>query len=139
MSLKIVPLTETLAVAPQITAGDIADIAAKGYRTLVNNRPDNEAPGQLPSEEAERLAEAAGLRYEYFPITAPTLTADQVEAFARLLPELEGPILAYCRSGSRCSLLWAATELLKGRTSADVLIRKVAERGFDIASLTRFA
>ena len=139
MSLKIVPITDTLAVAPQITADDIADIAAKGYRTLVNNRPDNEAPGQLSSEEAKRLAEAAGLRYEYFPITAPTLTAEQVDAFARLLPELEGPILTYCRSGSRCSLLWAAVELRKGRISAEVLIRKIADRGFDIASVTRFA
>ena len=139
MSLKITAITEQLAVAPQIAAADIADIAAKGYRTLVNNRPDNEAPGQLPSEEARRLAEKAGLRYEYFPITAPTLTSDQVDEFSRLLAGLEGPVLAYCRSGSRCSLLWAATELRKSRTSPDTLIRKLAERGFDISSLTRFA
>lgn len=139
MPLKIVPLTASLSVAPQITAEDIPAIAAMGYRTLVNNRPDGEAPGQLADDEAHRLAEANGLAYEYFPITAATLTGDQVEAFSQLLPKLETPVLAYCRSGSRCCLLWAATELNGGQAQAEALIREAAERGFDIKGLTRFA
>ena len=139
MPLKIVALTDTLAVAPQIVPGDIPAIATAGYRVLINNRPDGEEPGQLPAVEARKIAEASGLIYEFFPITASTLTEAQVDAFDALLKGLEGKVLAHCRSGTRCYLLWAATQVRTGKATPDVLIRQAAERGFDISSLARFA
>lgn len=138
MPLKIVSLTETLSVAPQIAASDIPDIAALGYRVLINNRPDAEEPGQLASDEARGVAERSGLAYEYLPVTAATLTIAEVDAFGQLLAGLEGPILAHCRSGTRCYLLWAATQVRGGKASAADLIRQAAEKGFDISALARF-
>jgi uncharacterized protein (TIGR01244 family) len=139
MQTKIVSLTPNFAVASQIGADDIAEIAAAGYRTLINNRPDGEQEGQLSSQEAKRKAEAAGMDYHYLPITAATLTTAQVEEFERLLAGLEGPILAHCRSGTRCCLLWSIAELRKGADNAEALIQRGAEQGFSIPELSRFA
>jgi len=139
MAAKITRLTDNLAVASQIAAGDIAAIAAAGYRAIINNRPDGEEPGQLSSAEARRDAEHAGLAYHYLPVTAATLTRAEIEEFGRLLNSVEGPVLAYCRSGTRCSLLWAGTRLLKGEAPAESLIQDAAAQGFEISSLARFA
>jgi sulfide:quinone oxidoreductase len=139
MRAKIVALTDSFAVASQITADDISEIAAAGYRSLINNRPDNEEPDQLESGDARRRAGAVGLEYHYLPITASTLTVKEIDAFEKLIAQAEGPILAHCRSGTRCYLLWAAIQLRKGAASADSLIRQAADKGFDITALQRFS
>lgn len=139
MHTKIVPVTEMLAVASQIDLEDIAEIARLGYRTLINNRPDGEEPGQLTADEARKKAEAAGIAYHYLPFTAATLTEADIAAFGTLLQDAEGPVLAHCRSGTRCFLVWAATKLRAGAGSADGLIAQGAELGFEISALKRFA
>jgi sulfide:quinone oxidoreductase len=139
MTAKIVPLTENLSVASQIGLDDIARIGAAGFRTIINNRPDGDEPGQLSSADAGRAAAAAGLHYVYLPITAATLSRAEIDEFDRLLSSATGPVLAHCRSGTRCCLVWAATELVNRRQPAAALIRDAAGRGFDIAALTRFA
>lgn len=138
MPAKIVRLTDKLSVASQIDDADIAAIAAQGYRAIINNRPDGEEPSQLVSTGAKRQAESAGLSYHYLPFTAATLTDADIATFDRLMAELDGPVLAHCRSGTRCYLIWAATQARKGNASADTLIREAAGRGFDISALTRF-
>jgi sulfide:quinone oxidoreductase len=138
MAAKIVRLTDQLSVASQIGLDDIPRIAAEGFRVIVNNRPDQEEPGQLAFADAARATEAAGLQYRYQPVMAATLTPAAIDEFDRLVAEADGPVLAHCRSGTRCYLLWAATELKKGRASAESLIREAAAKGFDISSLTRF-
>jgi len=138
MHAKITPLTDTLAVASQISADDIEEIAAQGYRVLINNRPDDEEPGQLSSTEARAAAEAAGLAYHYLPFTAGTLTETDIAAFGKLLDQADGPVLAHCRSGTRCCLIWSATQLKDGG-SADALIADGAAKGFEISALKRFA
>jgi uncharacterized protein (TIGR01244 family) len=139
MHTKIVPVTETLAVASQIDLGDIAEIARLGYRTLINNRPDGEEAGQLTADTARQKAEAAGIAYHYLPFTAATLTAEDIAAFDTLLQSAEGPVLAHCRSGTRCFLVWAATQVQAGTGAADALIAQGAELGFEISALRRFA
>jgi uncharacterized protein (TIGR01244 family) len=139
MHTKIVPVTETLAVASQIDLADIAEIARLGYRTLINNRPDGEEAGQLTADAARQKAEAAGIAYHYLPFTAATLTAADIAAFDNLLHGAEGPVLAHCRSGTRCFLVWAATQLQAGTGSTDALIARGADLGFEISALKRFA
>lgn len=139
MQAKIVSLTENFSVASQIAADDIREIAAAGFRTLINNRPDDEEPGQLASGVARSQAETLQVAYHYLPFTASSLTLTEIEAFERLMAEADGPVIAHCRSGTRCYLLWAASELRKGTASADALVRQAADRGFDIAALRRFS
>ncbi len=133
---RTVAVTDWLSVASQIVEADIADYAEQGYRTVINNRPDDEEPGQLSSTLAAQRAQSLGLDYHYLPVTAATLTQSQLDAFAELLATAEKPVVAHCRSGTRCYLLWAATQVRQG-ASADALIGQAANQGFDISALKR--
>ena len=103
-------IAEGLWVCPQLQPGDLAGAALKGFRTIINNRPDREAPDQPPQVAIETAAKKAGLVYEYLPVVPGQLTEQQVAAFDKHLRELPGPILAFCRTGNRCSLLWSAVQ-----------------------------
>ena len=85
MSLQLVSLGSGLSVTGRLDRADIEALARSGVRTIVNNRPDGEDPGQLPAAEARRIAEAHGLAYHHIPITAATLSRADVDAFAEAL------------------------------------------------------
>jgi uncharacterized protein (TIGR01244 family) len=127
-------LDQTTFVAPrQIVATDIADAVAAGIRLIVNNRPDGEEPGQPRSAEIEAAARAAGLDYRHIPVAGGFPKA-QVEAMAQALEE--GPVLIFCRSGTRSTCLWALARSSLG-ADADSLIRQAAAAGYDVTPLAR--
>ena len=107
--MKIISLTDAISVSEQIFPGDVAEIAAAGFKVLVNNRPDGEAPSQPTSQEIATAAEAAGLRYYYLPVTAVNFPGPDITQMASLLENADEPVLAFCRSGTRCANLWVAT------------------------------
>ena len=131
-------LAPGLSAAGALGASDIEALAASGVRTIVNNRPDDEDPGQLPAAEARRLAEAHGIAYHHIPVTGPTLSRTDVEAFAAVLRSAGHPLVAHCRSGTRSTLLWALTQLDEG-AEANALIATAARYGIDIAALPAIA
>jgi uncharacterized protein (TIGR01244 family) len=94
------------AAAGQIAPGDVATIAAQGYRSLMCNRPDGEEFGQPSFAEIAAAADAAGLATAHVPVVSGQITADDVEAFRAAMAALPGPVFAYCRSGARCQHLW---------------------------------
>ena len=135
------PLAELapgLSAAGALGPAAIEALVASGVRTIINNRPDNEDPGQLPADEARRLAEAHGIAYHHIPVTAASLSRADVEAFAGVLRSAQQPIVAHCRSGTRSTLLWALTRLDAGDDPA-ALIALAARHGIDIAALPAFA
>ena len=98
---------EHFATAPQISPSDLAEIAAMGFKTVVNNRPDGEGGAeQATSAEVAVAAEAAGLRYVYLPVVSGQITEQQARDFAHLLANAPGPLLAFCRSGARSQNLY---------------------------------
>lgn len=127
-------IDETMAVAPQITAEDVAAAANAGYRVIVNNRPDGEDPGAPQGAEIEAAARAAGLRYVAIPVTHAGFSQPQVEAMAATLRDAGGPVLAYCRSGTRSANLWALARASMG-DRADDLIGKAGGAGYDVSGL----
>lgn len=127
-------LTDQIAVAPQIAPEDCARARAEGYAFIVNNRPDDEAPGQPAGAEIAAAAAAAGLGYAAIPVDHTGLTMDKAEAMARLLKDAPGPILAYCRSGTRSANLWALGAALNGG-DPDALVAAAANGGYDIGGL----
>jgi len=131
--MKPIKLTDRVAVAPQIAAADFAALAAAGVRTVINNRPDGEELGQLSSAEAARLAAAAGLAYRHIPVTAATLSDEAVTAFRQEVAAASGPVLAYCRSGTRSATLWALGEILAGGLSCDAALAIGRANGLDLA------
>lgn len=100
-------ITDDYSVSGQIIPEEVAAIKAAGFRSVICNRPDNEQPGQ-PSHDAIKAAvEAAGLAFRYIPVVSGHMTPADVEDQAKALDELEGPVLAFCRSGTRCTNLYA--------------------------------
>ena len=132
--MKATVVEEDFAVAPQVSASDIADLAKEGVKTLINNRPDGEEPGQLSSAEARAQAEKLGLHYVFLPVRTDTISAADVDAFARALKTSPKPILAHCRSGTRCYLLWAATQAVQGK-DVNQLVMRAAGDGYDLRVL----
>ncbi|HET8710158.1 MAG TPA: TIGR01244 family sulfur transferase [Spongiibacteraceae bacterium] len=113
MSLEqLSQLTADLWVGPQVQAADFSAIAAKGFRTVINARPDREASDQPGSDELAVAAAKAGITYEYLPVIPNQISPQDVEKFAQHLKALPKPILAFCRTGNRCSQLWS---LVKAR------------------------
>jgi uncharacterized protein (TIGR01244 family) len=109
MSLPINSLSETFAVAPQLSPEDMQAVADAGFKSVIINRPDLEGGADQPSSaDVMAAARAAGLSVEYQPVVSGSMTADDVARFAALLKELPQPILAYCRTGTRCSHLFQA-------------------------------
>lgn len=128
------PITPTFAVAGELTATDFAELARLGYRGLISNRPDGEERGQLTAAETAELATAAGLAFRHVPAAKHDLfTADTVTAMHAAVADLEGPLLAHCKSGLRSAVLWAI--VAAAEKPIDEVVATVRTAGFDIAGL----
>jgi uncharacterized protein (TIGR01244 family) len=126
-------VTDDFSVAPQIGAADLEAAAKAGFRLVINNRPDQEQPGQPSSAEIAAAAAAVGLDYLYVPVRGgPTL--EQVEAVADAVAEAKGPVLAFCRSGTRSIVTWALGQARAG-APRDALISLAAEAGYDLSGV----
>ncbi|HEV6967295.1 TIGR01244 family sulfur transferase [Roseateles sp.] len=113
MSLPLQALTPDVCVAPQLTPEAMAEAAALGFKSVVNNRPDFEhGPGQPTSAEIEAAARAAGLEYRHLPVAGGYQSPEEIAAFAGLLAELPRPLLAFCRSGARSTRLFVQAQQL---------------------------
>lgn len=133
--MQAVRFTDRLLIAPQIAPEDIGALAAQGVRVIINNRPDNEEPGQLSAAEAERLAREAGIAYHHLPTTGPSMDLATAERFAALVDEAGGTVLAHCRSGTRSATLWAVAEVASGRLDAATALAEGRARGFDLSGM----
>lgn len=101
-------VTEDYAVAAQITATDVADIAAAGFAAVICNRPDNEEPGQPPASDIRAACEQAGISFYHIPFAGAPPSADLIAAHRQVTENSDGPVLGYCRSGQRSFLIWQA-------------------------------
>lgn len=133
--MNIVKLTDYLAVAAQITPEDVAAIAAAGYKVLINNRPDGEEGAQPSAAAIGAAARAAGLEYHHMPVTAQTFPGPDFDAMSDLLDDPARPVLAFCRTGTRCANLWVAGVPKAVREDA---MRVATQRGFDLAMAATF-
>ena len=106
-NLSVRAVAPDVCVAPQLTPEAMAEAAAAGFRSVVNNRPDFEhGPNQPTSAEIEAAAVAAGLQYRHLPVDGGWQSPEQIAAFAQLLADLPAPVLAFCRSGARSTRLY---------------------------------
>ena len=125
-----VQLNDHVAVAGQIQPHDMAAIAAAGYRLIVNNRPDGEAPDQPGSAVLQAAAQAAGLEYHYYPLNAFNYPGDDVAAIGALFDDPAKPAFAFCRSGTRSTNLWISSRAPDDREPARQHARQL---GFDVS------
>ena len=137
-SPALAELAPGISAAGALGRGDIEALAEAGIRTIVNNRPDGEDFGQLPAADARSIAEALGIAYHHIPVTAASLTREDVDALAAVLATAPAPIVLHCRSGTRSSLLWALVRLRDG-DDPSALVAQAARHGINIAALPAIA
>ena len=125
-------VTNDLMVSQQIGLDAVAEAKALGVTLIINNRPEGESEDQVPGADIEAAAQAAGLKYVAIPITHSGFSQPQVEALVAALQGAEGKVLAYCRSGTRSTLLWALAESAQGG-DPDSLTNMAAKAGYDVA------
>jgi uncharacterized protein (TIGR01244 family) len=107
MSLPLQQIAPDFCVAPQLDPAAMAEAAAAGFKSVINNRPDMEGgPEQPRSVDVQAAAEAAGLEYRYLPVNGAYQSPDEIEAMRALIDSLPKPILAFCRSGARSTRLF---------------------------------
>ncbi|MBN9062777.1 MAG: TIGR01244 family phosphatase [Rhizobiales bacterium] len=130
--MKTVRINERLSVAGQMSTADVAKAVTAGFRTIINNRPDGEEPGQPPSDVIEAAAQRDGLSYVRLPVRGPDITEDKVRAFQAAIANSDGPVLAHCRSGTRSLTLFVIGEALDGRMRVQEIEAFGARNGFDL-------
>lgn len=131
--MDIRKITDELSVAPQISTRDVAAIVAAGFRAVICNRPDGESSDQPCCGEIEAAVTAGGLVWRAQPVRSGGVTLEDAEAFARLMADLPKPVLAYCRTGTRCATLWCLSQA-KHRPLPDILARAQAA-GYDMTAV----
>lgn len=131
--MDIRKIDDTISVAPQITEQDVAEIARQGFKTLVANRPDREELGQPSMADIEAAAREHGLNWVYMPVESGNITDQDIDAFAPMIRDADKPVLAFCRSGTRCTVLWALSAARD--TSAQEVFSKARNAGYDISGL----
>ena len=132
MTTRFTQLAEGFFVAPQIFVEDVKAAADMGVKLVINNRPDGEEAGQPAGAEIETAAAAAGIAYLAIPVGAMGINENMLNAFAEAVAAAEGPVLAYCRSGTRSTVLRAVAGAKAGR-SIDEIIAEAANAGYDIS------
>ena len=133
--MNIQKIDDRLAISPQIAVDDLPKLAAEGYRAVICNRPDGEGGDQPTFEEIERAARENGLEARYLPVMSGAVRDEGAEEFAAAMRSLPGPVLAYCRSGTRSATLWALSEA-KRRPLAEIL-GKTKAAGYDMNGVAR--
>lgn len=132
--MNVYKLTDTVAVAGQIREDSVAEIAAAGYKVLINNRPDGEEPGQPSSAAIAAAAEAAGLEYQHFPVNGMDFPGTAAQEMADFFDDEQRPVFAFCRTGTRCTNLWLLT---RQEDEVDQAAAHAQSLGFDLSMAAR--
>ncbi len=113
-------LTDTVWASPQITPADVSEAKAQGFTMLINNRPDEEEDDQPEGADIAKAAEELGLDYVSIPVSHTGFSEPQIVAMVEALDKAQGKVLAFCRSGTRSTLLWALAQASKGEDPASL-------------------
>lgn len=131
--MDIRKVTPSYSVSPQITPDELRQVADAGFTDVICNRPDFENPPELSAAAMRAAAEALGLTFHDNPVDNGGLTSENITRQAQILDEAPGPVFAYCRSGTRCTIVWALGQA--GRQPAEQIIQAAAGAGYDIEGL----
>ncbi|MEQ8410600.1 MAG: TIGR01244 family sulfur transferase [Erythrobacter sp.] len=128
-------LSDVMLASPQIEPEDIAAAKDSGITLIVNNRPDGEDPGAPQGEEIESAAKAVGIEYRAIPIGHAGFSEVQVAEMVEALEGADGKVLAYCRSGTRSTFLWALAQAKSGAMSPEEIAAAAMQAGYDVSPI----
>lgn len=128
-------LSEEFSVSPQVDTSEVDEIVKAGFKSILCNRPDGEEYGQPDYDDVAKAAEDAGLEVRSVPIVSGMVTPQAAQDFAQALEEMPKPILAYCRTGTRCTMLWSLVKY--DDLGGDEILKATQAAGYDMAGLVR--
>jgi sulfide:quinone oxidoreductase len=131
--MKLAKINNELTVSDQITIEDLKEIQAQGYKTIFCNRPDQESEGQLTFSAIEKEAQSIGIKAIHQPVIGGQISDDDIAQFGCYFEVAQKPVFAYCRTGTRCSTLWALSHAKK--LSIDEILTNTQNAGYDLSSL----
>ena len=131
--MDIRQITDKYHVSPQIEPGDASALAEAGFRLVICNRPDGEIPEPLHAEQVRAAVEAAGMTFAEHPLTHQTMTPENIGRQFGFVDDAAGPVLAYCATGTRCTVVWALSQA--AHVDADEILRVAASAGYQLDGL----
>jgi uncharacterized protein (TIGR01244 family) len=131
--MDIRQITPRYSVSPQIAPEDLAAIVAAGFTRVICNRPDGEVPATLQSSELSRAAAAAGIEFFILPLTHQTMDSGNIARQRAFIDGTDGPVLAYCASGTRCAVIWALSQA--GNMPSDAILGATSAAGYALDQL----
>lgn len=137
--VKIIKVNDRLSVGPQPNMSDFSELKSLGFSSVINNRPDGEEPSQPAADEAAREAGAVGLGYARQPIVLGAITEADIRQFQKNLAQLDAPVFAHCKSGTRSLTLWTLGEVLDGHMQASEILPFGERHGLDLKVAAKWA
>lgn len=131
--MEIRPITPRYAVSPQISVEDVPAIATAGFVKVICNRPNSEVPPDQQSDVIGQAVRDAGMEYEVLELTHQTMTPENIALQRDLAESCSGPVLAYCASGTRCSVIWALGQC--DRLGTDEILEATGKAGYTLDNL----
>ena len=128
--MKIHQLTPVYAVSPQINPEDFSALVEAGFTTIINNRPCSEIPPSHQADVMKIAADAAGLNFIVLPATQEMMNPDLAAQQKEVCAQSDGPVLAYCASGTRCTIIWAMMQV--GEMDTYSIMNIAADHGYDL-------
>ncbi|MFC6670533.1 TIGR01244 family sulfur transferase [Marinobacterium aestuariivivens] len=125
-------LSPFISVSPQLAPADVGLAASMGFKAIIGNRPERESEDQPANDEIRAACERHGLAWHYLPVVSGRIEDPDVAAFRALMNEVRGPVLAFCRTGTRSATLWALSEA--PRLDAEAILRATATAGYDLGA-----
>ncbi|EAQ04767.1 hypothetical protein OB2597_05775 [Pseudooceanicola batsensis HTCC2597] len=132
--MDIRQVTPRYSVSPQIAPEDMEAIRAAGFTTVICNRPDAENPPEWQAAAMEKAARDAGLEFVDIPLTHQTMTPENIGRQTEAIEGAAGPVLAYCASGTRCTVIWSLGRAAEGMP-ADEILATAGKAGYDLSGL----
>ena len=131
--MKFAKINNELTVSDQITIEDLKEIQAQGYKTIFCNRPDQESEGQLAFSTIKKEAQSLGIKAIHQPVIGGQISDDNITQFGCYFEAAQTPVFAYCRTGTRCSTLWALSHAKK--LPIYEILKKTQIAGYDLSPL----
>lgn len=99
-------LTEKVSVTGQMNEDKFKNLMQQGFKSVIVNRPDEEAGNLVTVNQLRGIAEKANVSVIYQPVVSGGMSEADVAEFAKYYNELPKPILMVCRSGTRSKALF---------------------------------
>jgi sulfide:quinone oxidoreductase len=132
-AMAIHSLSNSISVTEQIAVADLPAIAQAGFKSVICNRPDGEAADQPHYDQIEVAAKSLGLSVGFLPVVAGAISDEHVALFEKMMSAMPHPVLAYCRTGTRSTILWSLSQA--SHLSSAEILATAAQAGYDLSAL----